>query len=117
MASLMIQIHPHRAPAMNTDDVRAICDALVRREPGIIERLDVDDGMDGHPYVNLVFESPTLPYLWERLQHLLYDAGGSLTACSIVTCEGKDGWNDYRLLHHFDPDETRDSFADAGDPK
>ena len=44
--------------------------------------------------------------LWVLIQHEVLgnlDLGPALAAASIVTRTGSDGWNNYKLLKHFDP--------------
>jgi hypothetical protein len=40
------------------------------------------------------------------LQQRLYrssEFGGALAESSMAMCEGQRGWEDYLLLHHYDP--------------
>ena len=35
-----------------------------------------------------------------------------LAAAAIIVCEGEHGWDDYLLLHHFDPAEPLDTMRE-----
>jgi hypothetical protein len=34
--------------------------------------------------------------------------GSALRNAAIIMCEGTRGWDDYRLLHHYDPAQPLD---------
>jgi hypothetical protein len=34
-----------------------------------------------------------------------------MSKATIVVCEGDDGWEDYLLLHHLDPEDHSMSFV------
>ncbi len=61
--------------------------------------------------VNVNFRTPDLTGLWHAIQGELGLAEVSkppIADALIVVCEGQYGWDDYRLLHHFDDFETLD---------
>lgn len=112
MADLCIQIHPHRSSGLDLDRVRAACEEMAADQT-LIRRFAVVEGTDAHDYVNLMFASDDLGALWKALQERLYqgeDFGESMRASSMAMCEGEHGWDDYLLLHHFDPAVPRDTF-------
>jgi hypothetical protein len=70
-------------------------------------------GPDG-TWVNFFFRGRSVSAVWRALhsrglRHRRW--GASLRRASIVTCEGQRGWDDYRLLHHFDPAIPLDDHA------
>jgi hypothetical protein len=67
----------------------------------------VNHGEDDGRYVNIGFESADLPGLWAAICDQLR-ADPELARAAIVVCHGKHGWDDYLLLHHFDPAEPLD---------
>ena len=71
---------------------------------------DFDAGNDGGRYVNVTFEAATVAAGWAAVASVLADHkfGQAVRASCIVTCQGEHGWDDYLLLHHFDPDVNLD---------
>ena len=56
----------------------------------------------GRGYTTLIAKVRSRPGAWVRVRTYL-DANPGVKA--IVTCEGKRGWDDYLLLHHFRDDQ------------
>ena len=67
----------------------------------------VSRGEDDGPYINVDFRPADVGALWPAVREQVR-ADPELAACSIVCCVGEWGWDDYRLLHHFDPSERLD---------
>ena len=109
LKALSIQVQPHRAPGLDIDGVRALMTQIAGT--ALVERSQFDDGHDTVRYFNFTFGTRDLEALWKALREQVYadPAFGDLVAkSSIATCEGPHGWDDYLLLHHFDPNERRD---------
>ncbi len=105
MTEFCIHIHPNRARDLDLAQVRALCAALAR-ERDLVRRHAVLEGLDHVPYVNLMFETERPDLLWSLIEQRLYRdgaVGGALRASSMAMCQGTRGWDDYRLLHHYDP--------------
>jgi len=71
-------------------------------------RFEVSKGNDRGPYVNFHFigQNRSLTHIWLLVRRRALNhrsLGALLRRGSIVTCEGSRGWDNYRLLHHFDP--------------
>jgi len=65
-------------------------------------------------YVNFIFESPTVAKTWRMVDARVLShraLGRGLRAASIVVCQGSRGWDNYRLLHHFDARKPLDALA------
>jgi hypothetical protein len=77
-------------------------DRLRDLAPAVISR-----GKDASRYINVGFRPADVRVLWPAVRELVR-SDPELAACSIVCCEGEWGWDDYRLLHHFDPSELLD---------
>lgn len=108
MRTLSIQLHPNR---IESGDATHLLETLHRAATSASMRLVAQDGGDDDgPYVNLTFAASDHVTAWLRLRAILEDRdiGGQLASSTIVVCEGDDGWNDYLLLHHFDPSEKLD---------
>ena len=102
MPALNVQVQPNRVPALDLDAVLALFANAAELSDA---ELEVTAGEDDGPYVNYDFRTADLSRLWEILQgQVFWDQaiGPSLASSSIVTCEGNRGWDDYRLLHHYD---------------
>ena len=112
MRTLCIQVQPDRAPAIDMARVFALCQSVAANKK-LVSRFAAVEGEDNGLYTDLMFETTELQTLWRLLQNVLYkDAkiGSALSKASMTTCEGKDGWNDYLLLYHFDLSLKLDSF-------
>lgn len=105
MTDFCIQIHPQRAADLDLAGLFSLCNDLARKKD-LIRRFAIVDGTDGHDHVNLMFETRRPGKLWSVLQSRLYQSGefgGALKQCSMAMCQGAHGWDDYLLLHHYDP--------------
>lgn len=60
----------------------------------------------GDHYINATFTTEDLFTLWKVLSPVVKT--GARGRRYIVVCEGDEGWEDYYLLYHFDPDEKCD---------
>jgi hypothetical protein len=112
MANLVIQIHPTRAPNLDIDAVLNLCERLAEKK-ATINALSTAEGEHDGPYLNVCFDTDDLQELWRHLNEKLLQikvAGQQLDFSSIVTCEGRNGWDDYLLLHHYDRTLTLDKF-------
>jgi hypothetical protein len=112
---LCIQIHSGRAPDLDLPLVRRECEALFASED-VVEEFWSQEGDEDGRYINLNFESENRLDLWRLLKTRLFrnaDFGQSLAASSIAVCTGDDAWNDYLLLHHFDPAAPLDLLAES----
>jgi hypothetical protein len=97
--SLNVQLQPARSPGL---DVEAAVARLQAVAPATVGR-----GEDVGPYINIGFRAADLPALWAAVQEVVR-ADVGLSRCVIACCEGERGWDDYRLLHHFDPSQPLD---------
>jgi hypothetical protein len=100
MKKLYIQIQPRRSPGLDAEEA-------VDRLRNLGATAVVKRGEDVVPYINVLFRAADVKVLWEALQEQLR-ADPALAGCSIVCSEGERSWDDYRLLHHFDPRERLD---------
>lgn len=112
MKCLTIQIEINRLPGGN---VQAFEEAeflkrvhSVNRYPEI-DRPELGKGDYHNDFISYNFFTAQLPELWQQLQQVLIedtDYFAILSPIAIIACEGEQGWDDYRLLYHFDPGET-----------
>jgi hypothetical protein len=97
--SLNVQIQPARSPDL---DVEATVARLQTVAPATVTR-----GADVGPYINIGFRATDIGLVWATVREQLR-ADEALARCVIACCEGERGWDDYRLLHHFDPSQPLD---------
>ena len=67
----------------------------------------VTKGNDDGEYINYDFSSTNIKESWELLKSI-FEKDKKLVQSSIVCCEGCNGWDDYLLLSHYDPNEKID---------
>ena len=103
------------AVQVDVDKLTGNADALVARlraaaESAGFEFINEVRGNDNGPYVNMNFAAVDYIAGWSQLRRLFDDpdVGRQLAAATIIVCEGRESWNDYLLLHHFDPGEKVD---------
>lgn len=99
MKLLHVQIQPARSPGLDADAAVACLQSLATAS--------VTRGEDSGPYINVDFLPADVRALWPAVREKI-QSDPELAACSIVCCEGEMGWDDYLLLHHFDPSQPLD---------
>lgn len=92
--SLVVQIQPGRSPGLDAEAAVARLQAVASAS--------VSRGEDAGPYINVGFQAADLSALWAAVREVVRD-DAALAKCVIACCEGDRGWDDYLLLHHFDP--------------
>jgi len=109
MPALCVQVQPERAPDLDLDAALTIFTSAAELAGA---ELEITEGEDDGPYVNFNFLTQDLPRLWEILQGQVFwnqTIGSQLAKASIATCQGKHGWDDYLLLHHYDREVELDT--------
>ncbi len=107
MKRLIVQLQPQRANGLKIQKTVNKIKKLARKAPGVIE-VKVHRGEDKGPYTDISFSTSDVRALWKTLKAEL-DVNPALRASSIVYCQGKQGWDDYLLLHSFDKSEPFDT--------
>lgn len=111
MKCLSINFQPNRVPEL---DAAAVLFNLRALAAGWAEGLNVEQGDEDGPYANVTYSVRDLAAFWAHLQAEMNrnpTVSAAITRGSIVVCEGEHGWDDYLLLHHFDPAEALDKLA------
>jgi hypothetical protein len=103
MKVVSIQLQPARSPGLDASAAVAWLRALA-------SGAWIDEGEDAGAYVNISFKCAEPTELWAAIRNQIR-ADPALAAAAIVVCQGKDGWDDYLLLHHFDPAEPLDEMG------
>lgn len=97
---LHIQLQPARSPGLDLPEAVARLSCLAT---GVL----VTEGEDNGRYVNVDFKVADPSGLWALIRQELHSVAG-LAGAAIIVCEGERGWDDYLLLHHFNPAEPLD---------
>lgn len=104
MKTLIVQVQAERLSAPR--DLATLIERVVALQEGAEARHGSDDG----EWVDVYMRTEAPEILWARLERLL-DEEPALAAASIIVAEGPEGgWDEYYLLHHFDPAETTNRF-------
>src|SRR5262245_3440250 len=106
MKSLQIQIHPKRRPDWDADETLEAFRFLAK-EAALSVRVRITNKNGRNPYINAQFWTADLRRLWQLLKKEIR-RNADLRAACIAVCQGNDGWSDYLLLHHYDPNEPLD---------
>lgn len=115
LGQLCIQVQPDRAPDLDLDALKLIADALARSTPGV-RGIGFTEGDEAGRFLNIVLAASDPVSAWRALRPGLFGhaaVGPSLEGACLAVCTGADGWNDPRLLHHFDPAVAPDPEGDA----
>ena len=107
MKSLNIQLQ--RQPSVEIDVTPAVA-LLVEtaQSHGSTVDVNVDEGAQIGPYANINIDSRDVANLWSAMRPVIV-RDPILAACSIASCEGDCGWEDYLLLFHFDEKQPLDA--------
>ena len=102
MRSVCVQFQPDRATADEARVRQAFRTALPDAE--------VVAGEDDGRYENIMFDVESPEIALSKIRAVLDSpsVGPAARASCIVTCEGENGWDDYLVLHHYDPTEKPD---------
>jgi hypothetical protein len=115
LGQICLQLHPDLAPGLDLAALEARCEAVARATPGV-RGFGMSEGEDDGAFVNFVFAAEDPAAAWPRLSEALFDeayGGATLRDACLCLCTGDDGWNDARLLHHYDPEVGGDDDAGA----
>jgi hypothetical protein len=77
---------------------------------GLADQVSVGEGHDATRYVNVNLRPADVAGLWAVVREQL-QADAALAGATIVVCQGEHGWDDYLLLHHFDPSQVLDDLS------
>jgi hypothetical protein len=105
LGQICIQVHLGRAPALDRARLTQVCEQLARLTPGV-RGMEVSDGDEDGPFINIALAAENPVQAWRQLGPALLESpefGATLKAASLWMCTGDEGWDDYRLLYHYDP--------------
>ncbi len=110
MKTLCFQVQPKRSRGIDVDAIAALMVRIAMSSD--VREFTIRRGRGKDPWVNFLFTSASVGRTWSRLVSgaLTHrQLGPQLRRSSIVTCQGSRGWDNYRLLHHFDGRQVLDS--------
>jgi hypothetical protein len=112
MRAICIQFQPERAADLNPIAVAELL-KLVGSNERLVSQVQVTEGDDGS-YINATYSTTVPASVWaavceQTLEHAVL--GPAFRRSVIVTCTGDSGWDDYRLLHHFDETQPLDGLT------
>ncbi len=108
MHTLCCHIQIDRLWTLTEDRIIGLCRNLSDKMPNVTFASGDDNGR----YVNLFIDSDDAADAWSLIRTSLLSErtiGVEVGAASIVTITGRDGWDDYLLLHHFDQTQPLDT--------
>jgi hypothetical protein len=108
---LSIQIQLERVSELDETQAMNLLTTVGSRT-GLVKCFHVSEGRDKGRYFNVNYSTDNLPGLWSLIRREVFEdstVGPILKKAAIITCQGKKGWDDYLLLHHFDENEPLDS--------
>jgi hypothetical protein len=108
--TLHIQVQPGLAESLDMVRLRREFQAIATDNP-LVSGHRFRNGNDDGDYYNFDFDTPRPAALWEQIRAAVYDAsafGQSVHHSSMAICTGIHGWEDYLLIHHWDPAEDLD---------
>jgi len=102
---ICIQVQPARAPDLDLTALQRHATALAKATPGV-RGIECVSGDDEGAYLNVMLAVDRGASVWPALRGGLLDdpaLGPLLRRCCMVLRTGDHGWDDHRLLFHFDP--------------
>jgi hypothetical protein len=103
--SLSIQVHPNRSADMNMTEVLAAFQAIADTTE-LVKHHAFNNGDDQGSYFNFTFGTSDAKRLWQVVRERFYDSGeisNHMRQSSMAMCSSEAGWDNYLLLHHYDP--------------
>jgi hypothetical protein len=73
----------------------------------LADQVSISEGEDCGRYVTVALQAADAIGLWAAIRERLH-ADAALSRAAMVVCQGERGWDDYLLLHHFDPSQVLD---------
>ena len=114
MRTLSVQFQPRRSGGLESDK---ICELMLRVAlDADVKTFSIERSRARDSYLTFLFSSATAARTWRAIQRIALRhrvLGARIRGSTIVTCQGTRGWDNYRLLHHFDPEQRLDRLGGA----
>jgi hypothetical protein len=109
MKILCFQVQLKRSHGIDLGAVAALMARIAMSSD--VREFTIRRGRGKYPWVNFLFTSASVARTLDRLEAGAFmhrQLGPQLLRSSIITCQGSRGWDNYRLLHHFDSRQRLD---------
>jgi len=116
MKILCFQVQPKQSRGIDLGAVAALMARVAMSSD--VREFTIRRGRGKDPWMNFLFTSASIARTWSRLESGAIghrQLGPQLRRSSIVTCQGSRGWDNYRLLHHFDSRQALDRLPSRSD--
>ena len=114
MRTISVQFQPRRSDGVKPDKV---CEFMLHIAlDADVRTFSVERSRTRDSYLNFLFLSRSAARTWRAIQRIALRhriLGARISRSTIVTCQGTRGWDNYRLLHHFDPNQKLDKLRGA----
>jgi hypothetical protein len=110
---LLIQFQPHRAPDLDPERVTDLIARFVMGCPEVVSH-HFSEGTDRVRWMNFQLKTRNLAALWSAVRKTVLadsEMGEALARSAMVLCQGEHEWDDYLVLHHFNPTEQLDTLG------
>jgi hypothetical protein len=113
MKTISLQFQPNRATKVSISSTSELMlqVALAHKD---VRQFTIKRGGVSRQYINYLFVSRGVRSIWRAIYlKVLHhrQMGPALRRACIVTAEGSRGWDNYVLLHHFDPRQKLDQLS------
>ena len=108
--TLHIQVQPEIVESLDVVRLRKEFLDLANNNPLVIGHR-FRNGNDNGDYYNFDFDTDQPAAFWNQVLTQVFassDFGGEVRKSSMAICTGRNGWDDYLLIHHWDPAEELD---------
>ncbi|MEM1228795.1 MAG: hypothetical protein AAGJ40_24180 [Planctomycetota bacterium] len=109
--TFLIHVHSDRLLLLEEHDIINVGNRIEHAWP---DNCSVTTGEDDGRYIDILIKSDSPSETWARITDLFLGTdflSTEIRISSIVTATGDAGWDNYLLLHHFDPDEQLDQYV------
>lgn len=108
--TLHIQVQPRLVESLDVLGLHRAFQAFASQNSLVLAHR-FKSGNDNGEYINFDFDTLRPAELWDQICSTVFDAAGfasTFSQASIAICTGQNGWDDYLLIHHWDPGEELD---------
>lgn len=113
MHTICCQIQIDRLTTLTEERINDLVRNISNQTPNV----SFESGGDHGRYINLFVVSDDAVAAWDAINTSLladHTIGNEIRTSAIVTMTGRNGWDDYLLLHHFDPIQPLDTIQGTG---
>ena len=112
MRTISVQFQPRRSGGLKS---AKMCELMLHIALDMdVRTFSVERPRARGQYLNFLLSSPIAARTWRAIQRTALRhrvLGARIRRSTIVTCQGTRGWDNYRLLHHFDSKQRLDKLT------